>query len=72
MRSSCLFYPDKDAQIWVEKCGETDEIRFMIGTSLTFRVTRAQMLDLGMKIQSLVTLIDRENRVVTPHGGDQD
>lgn len=65
MRSSAfLASVEKSDEIFIYKDDNLKgEHRLKIGPVNLHRVTNSQLLDLGMKIQSVVNAIDRENRV---------
>lgn len=64
MKNSCWLWLEKDDQIKVvqQVPGAGCEIVINIGVDSRLEMSKIQMLDLGMKIQSVVNSIDRENR----------
>lgn len=61
MRSSFVCVLENEDEIYVLQV-LNDKVRLSLGMA-TIEVTNAQMLDLGMKIQSVVNAIDRKNRL---------
>lgn len=59
MRSSFVCVLENEDEIYVLQV-LNDKVRLSLGMA-TIEITNAQMLDLGMKIQSVVNAIDREN-----------
>lgn len=65
MRSSCwlLFERDDKINVVPQVKGAGCEIIINIGADSRLEMTNVQMLDLGMKIQSVVNAINRENHL---------
>lgn len=61
MRSSFVCVLENEDEIYVLQV-LNDKVRLSLGMA-TIEVTNAQMLDLGMKIQSVVNAIDSKNRL---------